>query len=131
MCNLLLINHLNPKLMTKRIQFLFLSIFCISVSATAQEATEIGNAELSNSYCLTIDEDLPIQEYYQADISEFGFTDEVEAKKVFGTKCNNLITYTVNFEANTVIAHLHLDRTSAPMDREWWSEYLLSVCGLY
>ncbi|NOQ76069.1 MAG: hypothetical protein GQ574_28945 [Crocinitomix sp.] len=117
--------------MTKKIQFLFLSIFCISISASAQEAAEVGTAELSNSYCLSIDEDLPIQEYYEVDITAFGFSSAVEAKKVFGTKCNNLITYTVDFEANIVVAHLHLDRTSAPHDREWWSAYLISTCELY
>ncbi|MFT5823091.1 MAG: hypothetical protein ACI8ZM_004351 [Crocinitomix sp.] len=117
--------------MTKRIQFLFLSIFCFTISASAQDAAEIASAELSNTYCLTIDGDLPIQEYYQADITAFGFSNAIEAKKVFGTKCNNLITYIVDFEANIVVAHLHLDRTSAPHGREWWSAYLISTCELY
>ncbi|MBL4661966.1 MAG: hypothetical protein JKY19_16530 [Alcanivoracaceae bacterium] len=117
--------------MIKKIQFIFLAVFCVSVSANAQDAAEIGTAELSDTYRLAINEDLPIQEYYQADITAFGFSDAVEAKKIFGTKCNNLITYTVDFETNTVIAHLHLDRTSAPYDREWWSAYLITVCELY
>jgi hypothetical protein len=117
--------------MIKRIQLLFLAMLCVTVSANAQDAAEIATAELSNTYCLTLDEDLPIQEYYQADITAFGFSNAVEAKKVFGTKCNNLITYTVDFESNLVVAHLHLDRTSAPYDRAWWSAYLLSTCELY
>ena len=117
--------------MIKKIKLLLLAVFCVSVTASAQAEGEMAVAVFSDNYCLTLDEDLPVQEFYVADISAFGFADVIEAKKVFGTKSNNLITYNVNFETHTVIAHLHLDRTSAPMDRAWWSEYLTSVCGLY
>lgn len=117
--------------MTKRFRFLFLVLFGCSISLSAQESAGIGSASMDANFCLTLNAEEPLHEFYVVDISAFGFATETDAKKTFGMKSNNLITYNVDFANNLVIAHLHLDRTGEPKSLEWWSEYLLSVCELY
>lgn len=112
-------------------KFFLLCLLVFSIQASAQEATDVGVAEIDANYCLTLDADEPLREYYTADISAYGFETELEANKVFGTKSNNLITYEVDFANERVIAHLHLDRTSAPYNKEWWTAYLLDTCDKY
>ena len=117
--------------MTKRIRFLFFVLFGCSISLSAQESADIGAASMDANFCLTLNAEEPLHEFYVADISAFGFDTEIDAKKTFGMKSNNLITYSVDYANNQVIARLHLDRTGEPKSLEWWNEYLHSVCELY
>ena len=118
--------------MTGNLRFLFILAFlCGSLSLSAQESADMGTATLDANYCLTLNTDQPLNEFYSADISGLGFDTELDAKKTFGMKSNNLITYSVDYSNNRVIAHLHLDRTREPKDLQWWSDYLKTVCGQY
>jgi len=117
--------------MIRKITTIFVALFCFSFTMSAQDSGTVGTAEIDANYCLTLDDSAPLTTYYAADISALGFESELDAKNVFGTKSNNLITYSVDFENNQVIAQLHAERLSAPKSLAWWSEYLLNTCSLY
>lgn len=120
--------------MKKNKLFLVTAFVVSSLSLSAQTEPTEGlevTATLNENFCLTFVDDSPIQEFYIADISALGFENEQEAKNVFGTKSNNLITYTVDFPNNRVQAQLHLNRLSESRDKTWWSNYLLDTCDLY
>lgn len=106
-------------------------VCCSNLLSAQTSTTELATATIDANYCLTISDDNPIQEFYAINISALGFENEQEAKKVFGMKSNNLITYTVEFENNRVVAHLHLDRLNETKDKAWWSSYLLDTCERY
>lgn len=114
--------------MIKKITSILIIVLCFSVNLSAQETGTIGSAELDANYCLVLDEGESVVEFYSADISAFEFVSEIEAKKQFGMRSNNLITYTVDFENSLVVAKLHVDRLSSPKTIEWWNTYLLSLC---
>jgi hypothetical protein len=73
---------------------------------------------------------VPISEFYEIDISHLDLASELEAQNKLGHIENNLLTYTVNFEAEKAYLQIHLDRTSDPMDILWWNDYINSLCGL-
>lgn len=113
--------------------FLFVGIVCSPLVNYAQDAEgEItyGNATITDEYCVSLDAGAAISEYYIIDISHLHIPSAKEANDNFGYICNNLLTYTVDFDANTAYLQIHLDRTSEPKDIVWWNDYINSLCGL-
>jgi hypothetical protein len=109
----------------------FVCFFCGSFSAFSQEwmaGIEWQTATVDANYCVQLDPTEAVGEWYEMDITAFGFTDEVEAKKQFMTRANNYISYYVNLSEQRAYAHVHLDRTPSPEDIVWWNNYLLSLC---
>ena len=109
----------------------FVCLFCGSFASFSQDwmsEVEWKTASVDLNYCVTLDGTSEVGEYYTMDITAFGFTDEVEAKKQFMTRANNLVSYYVNVAEQTAYAHIHLDRTPSPQDIVWWNNYLLSLC---
>ncbi len=91
---------------------------------------EYESATINDEYCVSLNTDVSISEYYLIDISHLHLHSEKEAKGKFGFICNNLLTYTVDFEAEKAYLQVHLDRTSEPKDIVWWNDYINSLCGL-
>lgn len=108
---------------------LFLAFVFASSNMFAQEI-DYGTATVTEEYCVSLDTELPIAEYYTIDISHLHLITELEAVNKFGFISNNLLTYKVNFADETVYLHVHLDRTTTPKDIHWWNEYVESLCGL-
>lgn len=92
-----------------------------------------GNATISSTFCLTLDSNDSLHEYYVADISHLGFTSEKEAQKAFGMKQNNRISYIVDFSNQRVFARIYNDRIpqDATPSVAWWNDYLTQVCSNY
>ena len=101
-----------------------------STSSFAQDEIEYGTATVSEEYCVSLDTDSAISEYYSIDISHLNLLTELEAVNNFGFISNNLLTYSVDYAAETAYLHVHLDRTSSPKDIVWWNDYVNSLCGL-
>jgi hypothetical protein len=107
----------------------FLALIFASSNSFAQDI-EYGTATVTEEYCVSLDTESPIAEHYSIDISHLHLMTELEAVNKFGFISNNLLTYTVDFEAETAYLHVHLDRTSTPEDIIWWNDYVESLCGL-
>ncbi|WP_027418851.1 hypothetical protein [Crocinitomix catalasitica] len=108
-------------------------LFVLFVQATtfAQEGdSEIvyGSATSTENCCITLDASSPIQEYYKADLSVFGFENEAAAEKLMGFKSNNLVSLKADYANNVMLIRIHTDRTSTPNDIVWWNDYLKSIC---
>lgn len=101
-------------------------------SANAQvfpEGTTFGTATVTAEYCVTLDPSSPVQEWYEMDISAFGFTNLAEAQNAFLMRSNNLISYNVvDLAEQKAYARVHVDRTPAPEDIVWWNDYLSTLC---
>ncbi|NOQ75350.1 MAG: hypothetical protein GQ574_25290 [Crocinitomix sp.] len=110
---------------------LLLALIFAPMSIFAQdEGIDYGTATVTEEYCVSLNTEVPISEYYSIDISHLDITTELEAVNNFGFISNNLLTYSVDFAAEKAYLHVHLDRTSAPKDIIWWNEYVNSLCGL-
>lgn len=96
----------------------------------SQHDEGFASATITDEYCVSLDTDLPIAEFYEIDISHLELASETEALNKFGYINNNLLTYTVNFAAEKAYLQIHLDRTAEPMDILWWNDYINSLCGL-
>lgn len=112
----------------KRILFLFaITAASFSFSQTADEKPA-GDATINASFCVELDDAIPVQGFYKADASALGWTSEADAKKACGFHSNNLVSYKQDFANNQILIYIHTDRTSAPHDIVWWNEYLESLC---
>ena len=110
----------------------FAAIFLGATTSFAQDWTEeieFETATITTDYCIQLDATKPVAEFYQMDISAFGFADETEAKKQFYTRANNYISFQVDLASQTTYLRVHLDRTPEPKDIAWWNEYLVSLCS--
>lgn len=96
----------------------------------AQDEIDYGYASITPEYCVTIDADLPVKNFYVIDIDHLHISDEIQAIEKFGHIENNLISYSVDLVEQKAYLELHLDRTTEPQDVLWWSAYLTSLCGL-
>ena len=109
----------------------FVCLFFGSFSTFSQDwmsEVEWKTATVDLNYCVQLDPASEVGEYYEMDITAFGFTDETEAKKQFMTRANNYISYYVDLSEQKAFARVHLDRTPEPQDIVWWNDYLLSLC---
>ncbi len=113
----------------KKLTFLF--VFLGSTVSFSQDWSSIDfeTATVDANYCVQLDATKPVGEYYEMDISFLGFTDEIEASKQFNTRANNFISFHVEMSEQKAYAHIHVDRTPAPMDIVWWNDYLASLCA--
>ena len=110
---------------------LLLAFILAPMSMFAQdEEIEYGTATVSSEYCVNLDTEAAISEYYVIDISHLAIATELDAVNNFGFISNNLLTYSVDYAAEKAYLHVHLDRTSSPKDIVWWNEYIISLCGL-
>lgn len=109
---------------------LLVFILIAPVMSFAQEDETYATATITTEYCVNLDPDAAISEYYEIDISHLHLPSEIEANDKFGHINNNLLTYTVDFEASKAYLHVHLDRTPEPRDIVWWNSYIESLCGL-
>lgn len=96
----------------------------------AQDEIDYGSASISPEYCVTIDADSPVKNFYVIDIDHLHISDEIQAIEKFGHIENNLISYSVDLVEQKAYLELHLDRTAELQDVLWWSAYLTSLCGL-
>ena len=111
--------------------FLWLIVLMpFSIFSQTEEVIEYSDATITTEYCVTINTDNPIAEHYVMDISHLHLVTEIDANDKFGYICNNLLTYTVDVEANEAYLQIHLDRTPEPKDVIWWNDYINSLCGL-
>ncbi len=112
-------------------KLVFIGLLCGSFTAFSQgfpDGVEYGEATVDENYCVQLDPSTIVGEWYEMDITSFGFTDEIEAKKQFMTRANNLVSYYVVLSEQKAYAHIHLNRTPSPQDIAWWNNYLLSLC---
>lgn len=91
---------------------------------------DYATATITEEFCVSLDTEVEVSEYYEIDISHLALESEIEAKNKFGYIDNNLLTYSVDFAAEKAYLHIHLDRTAEPKDIVWWSAYIESLCGL-
>ncbi len=108
-------------------------LFWMAVMAPAgifSQEEGMATATITDEYCVTIDASSPITDFYEIDIAHLGLASEQAALDKMGYISNNLLTYTVDFEAEKAFLQVHLDRTTEPKDIIWWSEYINSLCGL-
>lgn len=108
------------------ITMLFISVLGLSQS----DLSTYPVATVTTDYCVQLDTNVPLAEFYKIDITPFGFTTFADAHAQFGRISNNLLTYTVDIDNQCVILQVHLDRTEVPHDLAWWNDYLNSLCGL-
>lgn len=104
-----------------------ISMASISFSQSS-DAINYSEATVSESFCVTLDDEAEIQEYYAADASALNWTSEAEAKKMCGFHSNNLVSYTADYENGKVLVHIHVDRTFEKKSVAWWNDYLQSIC---
>lgn len=107
----------------------FLALIFASSNSFAQEI-EFGTATVTEDYCVSLDTESPISKHYSIDISHLHLMTALEAVNKFGFISNNLLTYSVDYEAETAYLHVHLDRTPTHQDIIWWNDYVESLCGL-
>lgn len=112
----------------KKVLLAFIAI--APVMSLAQEDESYATATITTEYCVSLDSEATISEFYEIDISHLHLPSEIEANNKFGYINNNLLTYTVDFEASKAYLHVHLDRTPEPKDIVWWNSYIESLCGL-
>ena len=120
----------------KRI-FTLLAIGCASLGYSQTDPatypadmTTFPVATCNTDFCVQLDADQPVEEYYQIDIASFNYTTFSAAYEKFGAISNNLLTYSVHIDEQIVVLQVHLDRTEEPKDIVWWNDYLNSLCGL-
>lgn len=107
-------------------------LFFGATTSYAQDWTEdieFETATITSEYCISLDATKPVAEFYQIDITAFGFSDENEAKKQFYTRANNFLSFQVDLASQTTYLRVHLDRTPEPKDIIWWNDYLESLCA--
>jgi len=78
-----------------------------SFSAGAQIANT-GNAVIGSDFVIHLDEASPLVADYTFDISKISFTGKDQAEKFFSICRDNLLSYTVNYEAKTATVHIGL-----------------------
>ena len=101
----------------------------ISIFAqTNSEPAEIGNAFITNNFCVTLNTSDELKKTYKINISALNFQSEVEAKKAFGKISNNYLTYVVDFEQQVVFLKVHSERIETAQTVDWWNEYLYKKC---
>ncbi len=113
-----------------RTSSLILFVLMLPFSGIAQDAIAYGSGTISDTYCVTIDTESPVTEFYQLDISHLHLADSLDAANKFGHIENNLVAYTVDLESQTAYLHIFLDRTVVLKDSVWWNAYLETLCGL-
>lgn len=96
----------------------------------AQDEIDYGSASITPEFCVTIDAETPVKNFYVIDIDHLHISDDIDAVNKFGHIENNLITYTVDLVEQKAYLELHLERTAEPKDILWWSAYVNSLCGL-
>ncbi len=96
----------------------------------AQDIITYGDAEITSEFCVTIDTEKPVNQNYIIDISHLDLESEKIANDKFGYICNNLLTYSVDYDSGNAYLEVHLDRTTDPKDVIWWNDYIQSLCGL-
>lgn len=108
-----------------------IAVLFFSVLGSAQsDPSTYPVATVTTDYCVQLDTNVPLAEFYKIDITPFGFTTFAEAHDQFGRISNNLLTYKVDIDNQRVVLQVHLDRTDVPHDLAWWNDYLDSLCGL-
>jgi hypothetical protein len=111
----------------KLLKILTIALGLASVSSFAQEvvAEELPLATISSDYIITLDPDLPVQNYYKADISHLTFSDETEAKKLLAAYCTgNLISNEVFYSEGYMIIRIHTEYMGGDLDYDKLHEYL-------
>jgi len=96
----------------------------------AQDEIDYGSASITPEFCVTIDAETPVKNFYVIDIVHLHISDDIDAVNKFGHIENNLISYTVDLVEQKAYLELHLERTTEPKDVFWWSAYVASLCGL-
>lgn len=113
------------------LKMIVLSFFFSTLSfAQTDEGLDYGNATISEDYCVTIDTDQPIKEFYEIDIAHLHLATEKDADDKFGFIENNLLSYIVDFSESKAYLQIHLDRTVDSEDVVWWNDYIGTLCGL-
>ena len=107
---------------------LAISLASLSFSQDWKEGIVFSTATITEDYCVQLDADNPVQEWYEMDITHLGFASQDEANKAFWSRANNLVSYNVDLSENKAYARVHLDRTPEPKDINWWNDYLNSLC---
>ncbi|WP_027421128.1 hypothetical protein [Crocinitomix catalasitica] len=119
----------------KKLKGIFIAAILLFSSASFSQETadpiSYGTATISADFCVVLDAENPIQEYYKASLADLGFESEAEAVKQCGYKHNNLYTLEVDYANNEVLIKIHTDRTSAPQDVAWWNTYFVDLCSQY
>lgn len=101
----------------------------ISTKASAQMPTSYEIGTITADHCVSIDTSKPLVEFYQLDITALNFSNETEAKKLFGYISNNRLTYIVDFPNHVAYLRVHADRTQFPQDVIWWNDYIQGLCS--
>lgn len=91
---------------------LFLFFGLTSFGAFAQESPieELPTATIADDYYVTLDPEIPIQDFYRAEISHLGFTSQSEGQNLLNIYVNgNLIDATLNLAEGYAIIHIHTE----------------------
>jgi len=115
----------------KKLIFLF-SVSCLSISYGQdwRDGITFLPATVTEDFCVSLNADQPIAEWYVMDITLLGFTNQEEAEKAFWSRSNNYVTYQVKLDENKAYAKIWIGRTQVPHDITWWNSYLGSICSI-
>lgn len=113
----------------------FFSVLLLLISfhfvANAQTATT-GNATISSDFVITLNGEAPLAADYTFDISQLKFSSKEEAERFFSLCRDNLMNYTVNYDAKTATVHISLQYMEP---RGWgiseYNEYFTKLAERY
>ena len=111
----------------KILKALFLTLAIGSFGSYAQDIPddELPIATLDENYHLTLNEEMPLEDYYRVDISHFEFASEEEAIKQCRLYLSgNLISNEVHYGENYLIVHIHTEYMGDDVSHERFQAYL-------
>lgn len=92
-------------------------------SAQSDTRPDKFDATVDAKMLVVLDQSLPLQSFYTADISNMPFKDEASATKAFNHVSSNLVRYQVNWDVKTVYIYVYNDRLKEDRSIEGWNKY--------
>jgi hypothetical protein len=84
------------------------------------------SAEFNSKTSLKLDVKKPLSSYYIANISLLKFASSEESEAFFNSITDNILSYTVDFKAKTVLINLHLEYSKPEWTVTDWNVYINS-----
>ena len=116
--------------MKKALQSLLIVFMLVAgFHASAQTAAK---ATINSDFVISLDQSAPMSSDYTFDISKLSFKDKTSAENFFMRMHDNLVSYTVNYDAKTVTVHLMQEYVAK---RGWtvadWNNYFAQTAPRY
>ena len=111
----------------KLFKILSLAIGLSAISTFAQDVDvdELPTAIIADDYIITLDSEVPIQDYYSADISHLDFASLEAGQKLLNIYCRgNLVSCELLFDEGKAIVHIYTEFLGGDLDYERVQAYL-------